>query len=334
VSALWILLALAGAGLAWWAREKSRRRTHPVPPGYRPEIRIPYRQEFELYHNALSLCSMKTRVCLAELGISYASHHVDLIETGTYENIRPAFLAVNPGGTVPVLVRAGHPVYESHEQIRYAAEHAPPGSPSLLPAEPALREEMQRWIERSSLTDEPLRHGHESAANAVPGITLPLFAAMIREIPIWKIAEGLLFHFDRRRPLVFLVFKAVGLARLGRITPAMKLLARSRAQLHLHLDALEKQLREGRGPWLLGAEFSLADVSWLVIFERLRQADFLQVFVASRPECAGYWERLRRRPSYREAILAHGHPTIARGSERLRRAKAADPALRTALEGA
>ena len=126
---LLVLVTLLGVGLAWWLREKGRRTTHPVPAGHRPEIEIPHTQEFELYHNALSLCSMKSRVCLAELGIPYESHHVDLIETGAYENIRPAFLAVNPGGTVPVLVHDGHPVYESHEQIRYAAEHAPPASP-------------------------------------------------------------------------------------------------------------------------------------------------------------------------------------------------------------
>jgi glutathione S-transferase len=328
------LLALAAAA-AWWGLERFRRRTHAVPAGYRPERTLPHERDFELYHNALSLCSMKTRVCMAELGVPYRSHPVDLIETGAYENIRPRFLAVNPAGTVPVLVHEGHPVYESHEQIRYAAAHAPPGSPALVPDDPALREQMEHWIDRSSLTDDPLRQGDRSAGNAVPGLTLPLFAAMIERIPTHRILEGLLFHFDRRRPLVFLLFKALGLGRIGRIRPAMQMLARSRAQMGHHLDALEKKLRESGGPWILGRAFSLADVSWLVIFERLAQTDCLHVFVGGglRPECAAYWERLRARPSYRQAILDHGHPTVVRGTSRLRDAKAADPALRAALEG-
>jgi glutathione S-transferase len=320
-----LLLALLVGFAAWWAVENGRRTRHPVVPGLRPDVALPHEQEFELYHNALSLCSMKTRVCLAELGVPYRSHPVDLIETGCYENIRAAFLAVNPGGTVPVLVHQGHPVYES-----------PSGSPRLVPEDPELAREMQRLVDASSLTEDPIEHGDESAGNAVPGLTLPLFAAMIDHIATWKILEGLLFHFDKKRPLVFLLFKAVGLSRLGRIAPAMKILARSRRQMAAHLDALEKQLRESRGPWLLGEAFSLADVSWLVIFERLAQADCLQVFVGGdrRPECAAYWERLTGRPGYRHAILDHAHPTVVRGTERLRAAKAADPALRDALEGA
>jgi glutathione S-transferase len=335
MSALLILLSVA-LGVAWWGWENARRRTRSVPEGHRPEIEISHHREFELYHNALSLCSMKTRVCLAELGIPYESHPIDLIETGAYENIRRPFLQVNPGGTVPVLVHDGHPVYESHCQIRYAAEHAPPGTPPLASADPVQRDQMERWIDRSSLTKDPIEHGDESAGNAIPGLTLPLFASMIERIPYWKILEGVLFHFDKRRPFAFLAMKARGLEKLGRLAPAMKILARSRRQMGVHLDALEKQLAEAGGPWILGETFSLADVSWLVIFERLVQADCLHAFVGEgrRPECEAYWSHLQSRPSYREAILDHSHETIVYGTRRLRDAKARDPALRAALEGA
>jgi glutathione S-transferase len=331
----WALLILVAAGVGAWAWEGARRSRHPVPEGVQPDVTIPHDREFELYHNALSLCSMKSRVCMAELQIPYASHHIDLIETGAYENIRPAFLKVNPGGTVPVLVHQGHPVYESHCQIRYAAQHAPPGSPELTPSDSGLRGEMERWIDRSSLTHDPIEHGDESAGNAIPGLTLPLFAAMIDQIATWKILEGLLFHFDRIRPVLFLTLKALDLKRLHRLTPAMKVLARSRRQMAVHLDALEDQLHKRGGPWILGDVFSLADVSWLVIFERLVQADCLHVFLGSglRPECNAYWERLKARPSYRQAIRDHSHPTIEYGTARLQRAKAADPVLRAALEG-
>ena len=42
---------------------------------------------------------------------------------------------------------------------------------------------------------------------------------------------------------------------------------------------LEKQLVQHEGPWILGSDFSLADVSWVVIFERLLEADYIHVFL-------------------------------------------------------
>ena len=129
-----ILLLLILAFGAWLFFESRRRKRHPVEPGLQEDITFPHTQEFELYHNALSLCSMKSRVCLAELGIPYEGHHIDLIETGFYQNIRPDLLDVNPAGTVPVLLHHGHPIYESHEQIRYAADHAPGTSPRRRPS--------------------------------------------------------------------------------------------------------------------------------------------------------------------------------------------------------
>jgi len=332
---LLLLLCVPAAAVGGFVWESRRRRRHPVAPGFQADVVLPHEQAFELYHNALSLCSMKSRVCLAELGIAYKSHPIDLIETGAYENIRPRFLAVNPAGTVPVLVHNGHPVYESHEQIRYAAAHAPPGSPSLVPEDPILRAEMEQWVDRSSLTRDPIHHGDQSAANAVPGITVPLFAAMIDRIATRQILEGLLFHFDKIRPMLFLTLKVLGLRRLGSLKPAMKLIARSRDQLATHMDALEEQLQKTGGPWILGGEFTLADVSWLVVFERFAQADALHLYLggALRPAATEYWSRLQARPSYRKAILEMSHPAIAYGTQRLEAAKAAYPELRNALEG-
>jgi glutathione S-transferase len=330
----WIAAAGGAGALGWYAWERGHRRTYAVEPGLHREIALPHTQEFELYHNALSLCSKKTRLCLAELGIEYASHPVDLIETGSYQTLSRDFLRVNPAGTVPVLVHEGHPIYESHEQIRHAADHAGRAH-SLLPEDPDLRAEMERFIDRSSLTgDDPTKAMEASAGNAIPGLTVPLFAAMISEIGYAKILEGLLFHRLKQRPLIFLGLKQRGLTRLHQLAPAMAVLSRSIVHMGRHLDALEEQLGKTGGPWILGESFSLADVSFAVIFDRLREADSLHVFLTdARPACGRYWNDLRARPSYAAAIEAHEHPSVVAGLRRLRATKARIPELRAALEG-
>ncbi len=331
----WLALAAAGGLVGWWAWEMSNRKTHAVPPGLQKDIELAYEQEFELYHNALSLCSMKTRVCLAELRVPYKGHAIDLIETGSYETLSRRFLAVNPAGTVPVLVHRGHPIYESHEQIRYAATHAPAHSPSLVPADPARKAEMEHWIDASSLTEDPIRYPEKSIGNTVPRLTLQLFASMIEKVPYRNILVGMLFHFDKKRPVLFLTLKARGLERLHTLKSVVRMIVVGRKYVNAHLDALEKQLVDRGGPWILGETFSLADVSWMVIFERLRQVDSEHVFLGGglRPACTEYWRRLKERPSYAEAITGYGHPFIDHGIRRLKEAKAADSALRTALEG-
>ena len=321
-----IVVALV-VGLVWYLAELRQRKTGSVPGGLAEHLNLPYEREFELYHNALSLCSKKVRVCLAELGIDYCSHHVDLIETGSYENLSRSFLHVNPAATVPVIVHNGHPVYESHEQIVYLGEHAK-SDVCLIPVDPAERATMQRWIDNSSLIgDDPIAHAAESAGSCVPPLTFPLFATMMEDIPYTRLIEGFLFHKHRIRPMLFALLKwrgVEGLLRDARISGAMR---RSCKYLHVHLDLLEAQLAETGGPHILGADYTLADVSWLVILERLNEAEWLSGFLQGRPRCTAYWQGLIERDSYKKAILEHGHPTVERGRERLVAAKEKSPEL-------
>ena len=105
-------------------------------------------------------------------------------------------------------------------------------------------------------------------------------------------------------------------------------------ELYHHLDALEAKLVQTGGPWILGEAYSLADVSWMAIFERLRQVDTEEVFfaVGRHPACRAYWSRMKARASYREAITQQDHPLIEYGTCRIREVKAGDPVMERALE--
>lgn len=156
--------------------------------GLQLDITLPHRDEWELYHNSFSLCSKKLRVCMAELDLPYRSHHINLIETGCYENVGRDYLAINPAGLLPVLVHDGHPIYESHEEIVYAAAHAGSRGATLMPEDPVARAEVDSWIDCASLVgDDPTQGSDKRAGHCIPGLTLPIFATMVEHIPTREI---------------------------------------------------------------------------------------------------------------------------------------------------
>ena len=83
----------------------------------------------ELYHSTHSTCSQKVRICLAEKGLAWTGHHLNLRR---FDQLKPEFLALNPAGLVPVLVDGGHPrliipsVQRLGNATTYFADTAPP----------------------------------------------------------------------------------------------------------------------------------------------------------------------------------------------------------------
>ena len=97
----------------------------------------------ELYHNGVSTCSQKVRMILAEKGLDYTSHPVDLIAG---EQHAPAYIKLNPNHVVPTLVNDGAVFIESTLINEYLDEAFP--EPPMRPAEPAGRHAVRLWIKR------------------------------------------------------------------------------------------------------------------------------------------------------------------------------------------
>ena len=76
----------------------------------------------ELYHNGASTCSQKVRMILAEKGLDYTSHPVDLIAG---EQHAPAYIKLNPNHVVPTLVDDGAVLIESTLINEYLDEAFP-----------------------------------------------------------------------------------------------------------------------------------------------------------------------------------------------------------------
>ncbi len=312
----------------WFLWEKQHRKTHTMAGGIHKNITLPHEQEFELYHNALSQCSKKVRICLDELKIPYKGHHIHLIETGYYETLSRHFLKVNPAAILPVLVHNGHPVYESHDILAYAAAHS--STPQLLvPESSEKQKEMQYWVDKASFIGDDAEAGIKVSAGYCSGfLSVPMFAAGMTFIPLRYPLIGLLFHRLKFRAVLFSLFKITGLKGLTKVTPIMRKMAAARDYMHKHLSELEHQLNQ-EGPWIMGDQFTLADVSWMGVLERLREADWEVYYLSEQqyPKLEQYWKQLKGRKSYQTAILDNGHHSIDKSLQLIKDTKERNPKM-------
>ncbi len=91
-----------------------------------------------LHHLWLSPFCRKVRLVLAEKGLDFALKAENVWER------RPAFLAMNPAGDVPVLVDDGAVIADSSAICEYLEETCP--LPPLLPGDAAGRAEVRRLV--------------------------------------------------------------------------------------------------------------------------------------------------------------------------------------------
>ena len=63
-----------------------------------------------LHHGWRSSASRRVRLCLAEKGLVYEGHVVDM---AAMEHHSPEYLRINPLGVIPTLIHDGRPLHEA-----------------------------------------------------------------------------------------------------------------------------------------------------------------------------------------------------------------------------
>jgi glutathione S-transferase/GST-like protein len=94
----------------------------------------------DVYHWEPNAHQAKPIIALYEKGVEFASHFVELLD---FEQVSPAYLAVNPEGIVPVMVHDGRLITESTAMCEYI-DQALLGPP-LRPDDPQQRWRMRWW---------------------------------------------------------------------------------------------------------------------------------------------------------------------------------------------
>lgn len=230
----------------------------------------------ELWNNHASTCSQKVRIVLAEKGLDWVDRQIDFTKR---EQISDWYLKINPNGVVPTLVHDGVPVIESSVINEYLDEVFPP--PSLVPVDPQQRAEMRAW--RQYIDEVP------TAAIRVPSfqlVFLKMWASLSPEdMDAYADQLPLRKHFYRKM-------------RTGSFTAEE--MEESLFKLRQTIERMDSALAKG-GPWLMGHQFTLADVGLIPTIVRMEDLGLGDIW-SNFARVAQWYDQVQQRPSFKKTF--------------------------------
>ena len=240
----------------------------------------------ELYHHGNSVCAQRVRLVLEEKGLGWTERFVDIFAG---EQHHPDYLKLNPRGVVPTLVHDGRAIRESTVISEYLEEAFP--QRALRPADPYGRAQMRLW---TKLPDESIH----IACAAVTFSTYFRYA-VIKRAP----AEVAAMAPEEFRQVAEQSFHPAMLKRRydwvmhGLRAPDVTGLLRTYDRMLADMDAAL-----ARGPWLLGEQYTLADIAMIPYVDRLARLRLEELWRPARPHLTRWYEAVRARPNYAAAI--------------------------------
>jgi glutathione S-transferase len=224
-----------------------------------------------LWHAGFSSCSQRVRLALAELGVDFESHLVNL---AAGENATEEYQQIHPDGLVPALVHDGVAVTESVDIIAYL--DAQLGDGALWP--PSQEDATAALLTQADAAQAALKVcTFEFLFRETPPMSDAEFATFQAQLKNDKLRQ---FHIDYR-------------AGFGseRIIAAVN-------DVYQDFNSLDYKLGDGR-TWLAGNEFSLADIAWLPNFHRF---DLLRWPFQRHPNLSRWFMSASSRASYKAAL--------------------------------
>lgn len=227
-----------------------------------------------LYHNDMSVCAQKVRFTLAEKGLEYEGRHFNL-RAGDQKS--PEYLKLNPNGYVPTLVHDGFVVCESTVICEYLDDAFP--QPALKPADARGRARMRGFTKFIDAAIFP--------ATGVVSMSIAFH---------YQYAPEVFPRMEAARPGWLANFRNL---QKGVENPAFPNAIR---RLDKMLADMETALAAHGQRWLTGEMFTLADIGNAPYVTRLDHLKFLPHMVARRPLAARWYERIKTRPGYQDAL--------------------------------
>ena len=238
----------------------------------------------ELYHFPPSTCSQKVRLVLAEKGLSFTPHMVDLSSGGQHA---PDYVKLNPNHVVPTLIHDGNVLVESTLICEYLEDAFP--EPPLLPEHPVKRHAARLWTQSIDHL-----HAHASALTFAIGPRRMIIAQGPAAVDA-NVAQmvGEKARASRRSVLEH------GIAS-PQFQDALEAFV-------IALDRMETAL--GAHPWLAGDAFTLADAAALPYVLRVDHLSMTPL-IEGRPQLADWYARVQDRQSYDVAVARQLSPMV------------------------
>jgi glutathione S-transferase len=229
-----------------------------------------------LHHASHSTCSQKVRIVLHEKGIEFEDIRLNLAKK---DQLRPSYLALNPNGVVPTLVDDGTPIVDSSVICEYLDEKYPQNR--LAPDDIIERAKMRSWM----------RYFEEVATAAIrpPSFNRAFLSRF----------DGLeQKRFEEQEANVRTIRK-VFFQRMGSPNGFSKQdIDRSLHELEDTCARMDKALA-AHGPWLMGEQFTLADVLVAPTIDRMADLDLTYLWTDKYPLVSEWYARLQERPAFR-----------------------------------
>ncbi len=237
----------------------------------------------DLYHHGSSVCAAKVRIVLAEKGIEWKGHYIDILKGDQFD---PDYMKLNPKAVVPTLVHDGRVILESTVICEYLDEVFP--EPALKPADPVARATMRLWTKAIDEVMHPacaeitFASSHRHIVNRLgpEGVAKFLNSTPPQSVtPQWH---------ERKKEIVLNGFNAPGVDRKFRIYDG-------------YLQKIEDALKDTQ--WLAGDSLSLADIGMLPYVNRLAMLSMSEMWTQKRPRLTDWFNRLMARRVVNEALL-------------------------------
>jgi GSH-dependent disulfide-bond oxidoreductase len=220
----------------------------------------------------------KAMFLFAEKGVSYEGHYVDLLGM---EQHTPAYLALNPKGTIPTLVNGEQILTESTPMMEYI--DATFDGPVFTPSDPVERWRMRWWMR---FFDSYL----------CPAISMPawkrIFTPILEQRDASELTTALSMIPDEQRRLSWRK------AMFDEFTEAE--LAESQRRYLYGLKVLEQHLADS--PWVACASYSLADINGFTLGYAFPMIQPENCNESKTPHIMSWLKRIYTRPAIIESF--------------------------------